>query len=85
MSVRVKIRFEEETRDGECEVELVAVPAIGELVSIGSLQGDHLQRFEVKQVIHFFLDGESGVELYCRKLDKRELASLRETRGLHII
>ncbi len=85
MTVRVRIRFEEESRNGECEVELLAVPAAGELVSIGSLHGDNLQRFEVKQVIHFHLDGESGVELYCRKLDARELASLRETRGLHII
>jgi hypothetical protein len=43
----------------------MAVPRKDEYISIGSLNGDKLQRFEVQRVLHFHLD--SG------KIDPREL------------
>lgn len=78
MTVRVKIRFEEEGQDREYLADLLTVPRVGEFVSLGSLK--KLQRFEVQRVLHFHLasesgdsDTESGVELHCRKLEHREL------------
>lgn len=74
MTVLVTIHFEEEGLDREYQAELLAVPRKGECVSIGSLQGDRLQRFEVESVWHSHLDDKSEVTLFCRKLEKREVA-----------
>jgi len=72
MTVRITIKFEDEGEDREYQADLLAVPRVGEHVSIGSLNGDKLQRFTVQRVVHFQLDDKSGVELYCRKLSGLE-------------
>ena len=66
MIIRVDIRFDEDGDDREFKADLLAVPRVGEFVSIGSL--GKTQRFEVQQVWHHHLDDASGVTLFCRKL-----------------
>jgi hypothetical protein len=71
MTVNVTIRFEEEGDDREYQADLLAVPRVGEFISIGSLGTENFHRFEVEKVWHHHLDGKSGVDLFCRKVHGR--------------